>query len=433
MYTIKLNANIVVLYSVKIVCYLNMISGLAESIRIPLSYGEAGEVSPYMHSTRAAPETTSIPIKWDDPNWLNIIHSSDIIEISSRGVRSIINPRMFSWWVPARQRQAAISRDVCVAHSQAFCWMGNEGGLLPSASDISPKIYVTGLRYPQFSSGTLATFSKQSKDACGDRWQGNGGGGNGRIITSNQSTYVISSCDILNGHLVITYEPALGEILIFSQTFGPMAYSIIILSTLVCLYGASGEIFKTFPDSQGTSALIIFTLTFCTTLSCSLSACWHGIPFATIGDESTFWASVFFGMAHALGGLFCKDSEEKVKDSCLYALATVSIALYRTPETPYAGILIAILTVKQWSKVISSCRGRISHNKDDNALILVWRQLDLLATTLYLCLLVEVGLVSQFSEQEDWPVYAGIGMYISFTAAWYQSSSSRSSQTSKNL
>jgi hypothetical protein len=427
MYTLNLNLKQLIIL-VKISCYANIMTNLAaisEGIRIPLSYGEAaGGVSTYMHSTRAHPETTSIPIQWDDPDWVNMIHSSDIIEVSSRGIRSIVNPKMFSWWVSGRQRQAPVSRDACTAHAQAFCWIGNEGGLLPSASDLSPNIYITGSIHQQFSSGTLATFSKQSKDACGDRWQGNGGRGGGRTITLNQSVYVISSCDILNGHLVIMYEPALGEIVVFSQTFGPMAYSIIIFSALACLYGASGEIFQTFPNSRGVSSLIIFSLTFCTTLSCSLSALWHGIPFVTIGDESAFWASVFFGTVYALVGLFCEDSEAKAKDSCLYALATVSIALYRTPETPYAGILISILGVKQWTKAISTCRGqKVYHHNNNNPSKLLWNRLDLLATTLYLCLLIEVGLVPQFSEQEDWPVYAAIGMHTSFTAAWYQLSS----------
>jgi hypothetical protein len=76
------------------------------------------------------------------------------------------------------------------------------------------------------------------------------------------------------------------------------------------------------------------------------------------------------------------------------------------------------LAIKQWQKIFEC------HNSgggdDDGGNILLFKQLDIIFTTIHLCMIIEVGLVSQFAEIEDWPVYAAVGTYITFTVALYK-------------
>jgi hypothetical protein len=391
----------------------------SHAIRFPLSGGggdEGGGLhTPYLYSTSTFSKTSE-PIRWNQQSWLDIIHSSEIVEISSRGIRSILKERITSttnwWWVPARLRLTPLSSDFCNAKYEVLCWMGIEGGLFPSTT---MSVNVTGLLNPNFTSGVLSTYAKRSKDSCGDN--AGAGWGKGRDIISNMSVYVVSSCDVLNGHLVVMFEPAHHRVILFSQTFGPMAYFVVISCSLLCLYGASGEVFRKFPTTQ-VPLILTSVFSMSSILACSLLAVVHGIPFVTIGDETNFWAAVIMGIWFAVVGILNCDKSQ-VEDSCIFALVTLTVAMYRTPENPYAGILISITSIKLWKKMFKVCRASNNINVK-LTYSSAYGQIDLVVTTLHLCLLVEVGLVPQFAEPEDWPVYAGIGLYVSFIVAWYQ-------------
>ena len=113
-----------------------------------------------------------------------------------------------------------------------------------------------------------------------------------------------------------------------------------------------------------------------------------------------FWASI--GVAWGMVAL-------KKQDACVFALAALADAIYRTPENPYAAILCMMLSIRQWSVVMrlaaTTSRGSAA---------------DLIVTTLYLCLTIDTGLVPQFTHPEDWPIYGGAAVYVAFAAAWYK-------------
>jgi len=397
----------------------------AQCVRIPLSpsyQGTQQQHSPLLNSLK---NEQALPINWNkDQFWLNLIHSSELIEISSRGVRSIASATLHqkSWaWNTAVNRLAGVAlahEANCTASHQSLCWIGDEGSILPSEVYL---VKVTGLSNPIFSSQVLRIFSQRADDACG----GLGGWGNGRNIVPNISTYAVSSCDVLNGHVVIIYEPASRRISIVPQTFGPMSYSLIIVSSLVFLFGASSAEEK---SKMAVHHQVIVFSVFSVITSLMALVLAKGIPFLTMGDEVNFWAPACISLLYTLltfinqncdnndNNIFNNNNNNgfgvRVNDSCIYALTTIAVALYRTPETPYVAIIVSILAIKQWQKIFECC-----HSGGN---ILLFKQLDIIFTTIHLCMIIEVGLVPQFAEIEDWPVYAAVGTYITFTVALYK-------------
>lgn len=148
------------------------------------------------------------------------------------------------------------------------------------------------------------------------------------------------------------------------------------------------------------------------------------IPFPTVQDELHFWLSIMAAVAMAIVALWLQD-QNRAAEACMYALIVLADAVYRTPENPYASILCILFAIDQWQKVMqkfcflslepSNPHGTAGSNNMhvDN--------MDLLLSTVYMCLTIELGLVPQFNQQEDWPIYAGIGAFATFAAAWYRS------------
>ena len=126
------------------------------------------------------------------------------------------------------------------------------------------------------------------------------------------------------------------------------------------------------------------------------------VPFYTVEDELHFWASVAVAWAMAAA---------QKGDACVFALAALADAIYRTPENPYAVILCTMLAIRQWTFVMRIV-AKASRGWQDAA--------DLVVTTLYLCLTLDTGLMPQFTHPEDWPIYGGAGAYVAFAAAWYK-------------
>jgi hypothetical protein len=244
-----------------------------------------------------------------------------------------------------------LSRDVnCKASYLSVCSMGEEGMILPTShpanqnylipfsnntnSSSNDKVLVTGLSHPTFRSSVLSTYASQSKQACAsDKSQG---WGKSRTLISNMSVYFVSNCDVLRGHIVAMYDPNLNEVVLYSQTFGPMAYFLILIAALLCLYGASGENDKV--NVSFMTATTFSILSMACTFSCGLLSIIRGIPFITIEDEVHFWSSIVCGLG--MGSLgFIYSNSLYASDSCLFALISITVAMYRTPENPYMGIL----------------------------------------------------------------------------------------------
>jgi len=204
-----------------------------------------------------------------------------------------------------------------------------------------------------------------------------------------------------------------------------MSYSLIIVSSLVFLFGASSAEEK---SKMAVHHQVIVFSVFSVITSLMALVLAKGIPFLTMGDEVNFWAPACISLLYTLltfinqncdnndNNIFNNNNNNgfgvRVNDSCIYALTTIAVALYRTPETPYVAIIVSILAIKQWQKIFECC-----HSGGN---ILLFKQLDIIFTTIHLCMIIEVGLVPQFAEIEDWPVYAAVGTYITFTVALYK-------------
>jgi hypothetical protein len=102
-------------------------------------------------------------------------------------------------------------------------------------------------------------------------------------------------------------------------------------------------------------------------------------------------------------------------DVCIFMLGTIADALYRSPETPYASIFVVVLAVRAWQKVYTVC---FAAKPQTSAITIGLWHVDLLFAVAYMCLTAEVGLVPQFADREDWPIYAGVGTFVTFLAAW---------------
>ena len=108
-------------------------------------------------------------------------------------------------------------------------------------------------------------------------------------------------------------------------------------------------------------------------------------PFPTVEDELHFWVSLVVALCMSIVALLRCD-EDRGAEACVFALAGLGDAIYRTPENPYAPILCVILTIRQWSKVMRLC-GMPSASSASGAIIMI-DAVYLLMTTLYACVTI---------------------------------------------
>ena len=205
-----------------------------------------------------------------------------------------------------------------------------------------------------------------------------------------------------------------------------------------------------FRGREGGSAAAVAVLM---TLSCVLLFLIHGIPFLTLTDVIHFWCSVgCVCLLSVLSWVQWQNDTSLGSEACIYALCVLADAIYRSPENPYAAIFCVIFAINQWQKILVLCvfSGSVSlqssfspppemHDDDDDqcddtrnrrvttfstTTIIMMRTItkiiDLILTTLFMCLSIQTGLVPQFTEAEDWPIYGGVGAFVTFATAWYK-------------
>lgn len=352
------------------------------------------------------------PVLWNGSSMLRLLHASRVVEVGARGIRFI-----GSQWRPSALFYASNTtagfkdrwghnkagiHDTCHAVSHALCSTAN-GFLFP----YDTMAEVSGDLSPAFSNHLSLQFWSNAPQTCDQ---------SGRILVKSPM-YTATACDVMRGHLVTMYKTELHQAILFSQTFGPMAYTCILISALFCIYGATAEtISSSFLRLSLVVVVVAIVVSNCLVYSIS------GIAFMTVEDEVYFWASV----VGSCFSIFCYYTTEKnpsyfIADACIYALGTISSALYRGAETPYASLFVIVFSIRQWQKALALCCCF-----QESELLM---QMDLLFSSAYMCLTAEIGLVPQFLDSEDWPIYAGIGCLITFWVAW---STPRTSTTVTN-
>jgi hypothetical protein len=192
------------------------------------------------------------------------------------------------------------------------------------------------------------------------------------------------------------YFPRTNEVIYFKQTLGPMAYTAAIICALASLYFLCENEKKATIASSATLALAL---------------CFVKVPlFPTQSDEVHFWASLAMTA-------FAACYNESAADVCMFALISLADAIYRTPETPYAHIICLLLAIRLWDRVfifIHAVSG-----------VTVWQKMDFLSAMIYTVFTSETATVPQFEHYEDWPIYGGTAVYVTFAVAFMRHSTDR--------
>jgi hypothetical protein len=245
---------------------------------------------------------------------------------------------------------------------------------------------------PQFNSSIAKYFFDESTGSCARN-------GDGRVQTLEEAVYTVSACDIMEGRAVIMYRPSVDEIMVISQTFGPMAYTVILVTALICIYGALllGK------SENWWFVYVMRSVCGGGSVACCLLYAISGIAFLCRDDEVHFWLSIVGTWIMIL-----LSGTKSTTNMSMFMLGSIADALYRGPETPYAGIFVVALGVQAWQKVFRVCFEVVG-----------WMvQLDCMLTVIYLCATLELGLVPQYTDNEDWPIYGGLGALATFVVAW---------------
>ena len=379
---------------------LMLLVRLVEARRVALTDG-GDSPSPFLCTGN-----DNSPVQWGSAEMIRLIHNSQIIEVGARGIRFVE-----SMWFPSSiYDRRHLVKDACDSATHALCQTPN-GALFPSPANTAG-VRVTGHAEPVFNSSLIQYFAENANAACGAF----DGRGQGRTVVMDlPAVYTASACDIMQGRLVVLFKPG-QEALLVPQTFGPMAYTIVLIASLICIYGASTPKLQ---ESGGYQYKRCLTLGVCGagTLSCVLVYALSGISFLTIEDETHFWMAVagtiMYGVLDAatMAGL----EADATSDVCVCMLGVASDALYRSPETPYAGIFVIVFAIRGWQKIYALCFPKRS---SCSLLAAVIRHVDIVYSILYMCLTAEIGLVSQYTDREDWPIYAGVGAFAAFMATW---------------
>lgn len=236
-----------------------------------------------------------------------------------------------------------------------------------------------------------------------------------RIISTEPNTVIDSkhycvpsnnSCTCAADRAFI-YFPRTNEVIYFKQTLGPMAYTAAITCALASLYFLCENEKKATIASSATLALAL---------------CFVKVPlFPTQNDEAHFWASLAMTA-------FAACYNESAADVCMFALISLTDAIYRTPETPYAHIICLLLAIRMWDRVFIIIHKRHAVQaavEGSDVGFTVWQKIDFLSAMIYTVFTSENATVPQFEHYEDWPIYGGTAVYVTFAVAFMRHSTVR--------
>jgi len=376
-------------------------------------------------------------LSWNSPRFMRTLQSSCMIEVSSRGIRSIESSltKKYGFCDPTSKylnnkieglrRNHLVSED-CHAEYESLCMMKSHGGFFPSFKyDNASNLIFTGKHNPHIPSPILGHFQSLSKTTCGSNNDGLSKLGLGRVYSLNltEDKYYVTACDILQSALLLLYEPIVNRIRIIPSTFGPFAYCVIIIIALIFLYGISLK-YENLDAKEDLSAKTIKYkiyffgfISICTGLVLILFSLIDGIAFIVVQDEIYFYVSAVLCILLALFGMYLQKMFY-ISDACLYGLCSICTTIYRSPENPYAAAISMGLGIDAWKKIYklmgASFQSAPAPSSDAWFLFL-----DVTICAFMLCSTLELGLVPQFDEIEDWYVYSGIGCFASFASNLY--------------
>lgn len=405
--------------------------GVSMGVRIPLSYDAPG---PFLHHSTTGKDGNSfnhlslVSFSWSSSFLGRLLHESMLVEIGPRGVRFLRHPptvhggatSLFGW----------LQRTVdCLPSDLALC-QTDEGWVLPSEGQWPPPVtFEITSNASTLHNAVMQTFAAET--ACHGENQGTG-----RVYSSRSASYSVTSCDILHGKLLLVYVKGERSVFVYHQTFGPIAYLLILLSAtlsttaIASLSVESGQQPSSHPRSLKDQvhsywtahAPLIFDINaLCSIVVCALIYIRHRVHFHNVEDALVFWLSAASGCAYLIFSFKTKPLQRRRSfeiDGCMYSLETIAIALYRSPETPYVSILAFFMACRIWHKVFLFCHGLAASSSKailDHSILL-----DLLLSVINYNLLCEIGLKPQFVLDEAWYFYGVLMLFLSYSLIKYQ-------------
>lgn len=393
-----------------------------ECFRIPLSYDKQTPFLKHSVITSKSLETFS----WSNVFLGNFLHKSELIEIGPRGIRFIFHHD--------KQLEAPSiveKSEKCKPTDLALC-QADEGWVLPSEGKWKDAVFKITSDGRLLQDAVLRLLANET--ACHGENQGVGRA-YCHFNSSQKPQYSITSCDILQGKYIIVYVKSAETVLLYSQTFGPIAYFLVLISATIST-GAIAYLSKAPLQAKKNSEVVVvvvmtevvvvkedvgqrfvahaLNINACSSIIvCAAIFFRHKIQFHTDEDALVFWASVISGLIYSILVLQSPDSPFQI-DACMYALETISIALYRSPENPYSFILSLFMACRIWEKYFLLCHGRNQHFP------LSSRYLDVILALVNFHLICEIGVKPQYMFQEIWPFYFTMILFLTYCLVKYQ-------------
>ena len=385
---------------------------------------------------------TGATLRWADAERLALLHRARWVEVAPRGIRVGVDVaaatamRRWSDPVPCALSPAATAEHALCATARAV--------LLPSPAALgsaeesnysSPSLadssyYVVGAFFGAFGAEGAEAFDAVAEayaraDACALH-------GVGRVLPgapgapgavgagNNNNNYTVTACDVMDGHLVALFDLDAQTVRLAPQTFGPMAYSAVLLASVGCLFFATAISSSSSSAGSGASggAAARAALTALALVSaCALLVLVHGAPFVTDADGRFFWAECAFAVFLAVRAR-ATANEAQGGEACAHALAAMACAVYRTPENAYAGLLCAVLLVRLWGKLLAWPPPAPAAQARTAQAFFFFEAADILGSTALTAWGARIGVAPQFAPASArFPFFAGVALFISFVFA----------------
>jgi len=347
-----------------------------KAIRIPLDIDL--RTSPFLQSTSSTvqssvPKIVKAPFTWSHNYLGKLLHQANIVEIGPRGALFILydNTQEDDTKDLKVEYQSTINQNqtLCLPSKKALCMITNEEGeVLPSAFFLMNGGTLTTATAAPGSSVTFNITASEHiiqdsvlkslwhlMDGC--KLEGNGGY---RIYNENYNQkpyYTVTACDVLQGTHVLVYEPRTRKLKLYEQSFGPIAYILILISAamhvaMLALYDNNKipEEPSIYGAFQGNCLLSV--------IACFILYIKGEVHFHIREDEILFGISCIYTLAALL---------RKRIEAYLFALNIISAAVYNTYETPYSGIIAYVLGFKVWVQMLQLSKPMM--NKNNNGMI----------------------------------------------------------------
>ena len=275
----------------------------------------------------------------------------------------------------------------------------------------------------------LRTFS--SETACHGEHQGTG------RAYAPVSAYSVTSCDVMGGKYIVVYHKDNESVFVYPQSFGPIAYLLILTSATISTGSITYLSKSETPSSTSVNTTSLFHryipyMILVNSLSSILVAAAiflrDKIHFHTLEDGMVFWIGIVSGLLYGLFVPLLRKTDTITKqwknsfqiDCCMYALESIATALYRTPENPYASILIFFMACRLWEKSFILCHGKYFTKSVEYPYYYYLRYMDITLGIINFNFICENGMKQQYIFQDVWVFYFITIIFLAYCLVKYQ-------------